>query len=112
MGKDTEKQLKKAEQLYSAMQYKRAAKLFNAVGIKFLDLGNYELAKECFFKAAKSAINEDKYFKGLEFLRSAGDASLYINKFLEAHDFFKEALNYVPSLRSSSERNYQFILFS
>jgi tetratricopeptide (TPR) repeat protein len=112
MGKDTQKQLKKAEQLYKAMQYKRAAKLFNNVGNEFLNLGNYELAKECFFNAARSAISEDRYFSGLEFLRNAGNASLFNNNYSEAYQFFKEALNYIPSLRSSSDRNYQFILFS
>ena len=112
MGKDTEKQLKKAEQLYKAMQYKRAAKLFNTVGNNYMNLGNYELAKDCFFNAAKSAINEDKYLHGLEFLRNAGNASLFNNNFLEAYQFFKEALKYVPSLRNSTDRNYNFIMLS
>ncbi|TET57532.1 MAG: tetratricopeptide repeat protein [Promethearchaeota archaeon] len=112
MGKNIEKQLKKAEQLYKAMQYKRAAKLFNTVGGSFLNLGDYELAKHCFFNAAKSAINEDKYLSGLEFLRNAGNAALFNNNFSEAFQFFKEALKYIPSLKSSSDRNYLFILFS
>jgi tetratricopeptide (TPR) repeat protein len=112
MGKDPEKQLKKAEKLYKAMQYKRAAKLFNTVGNNYMNLGNYEIAKDCFFNAAKSAINEDKYLHGLEFLRNAGNASLSNNYFLEANQFFKEALNYVPSLRNSTDRNYNFIIFS
>ena len=112
MGKDIQKQLKKAEQLYKAMQYKRAAKLFNTVGGNFLKLGDYELAKDCFFNAVKSAINEDKYLSGLEFLRNAGNASLFSNNFSEAFQFFKEALNYIPSLKSSSDRNHLFILFS
>ena len=112
MGKNIEKQLKKAEQLHNAMQYKRAAKLFNSVGNKILKLGNKELAKDCFFNAATCAITEGKFLSGLEFLRNAGNASLSNNNFLEAYQFFKDALKYVPSLRSSSDRNYQFILFS
>ena len=112
MGKDIEKQLMKAEQLDKARQYKRAAKLFNTVGINFLKLGDYERAKECFFNAAKCAINEDKYLSGLEFLRNAGNVSLIMNNFSEAYQFFTKALNYIPSLRSSSDRDYQFILFS
>jgi len=112
MGKDPEKQLRKAEQLYNAMAYKRAAKLFNNVGTNFLKLGDFEVAKECFFNAAKSAINEDKYSSGLEFLRNAGNASLFNNNFSEAYQFFKEALNYIPSLKHSLEKNHLFILFS
>jgi len=112
MGKDIEKQLNKAEQLFKAMQYKRAAKLFNNAGNEILKLGNYELAKDCYFNAAKSAINEDKFLIGLEFLRSAGNASLLNNNFLEAFEFYKNALDYVPNLRSSSDRNYSFIHFS
>ena len=112
MGKDPEKQLRKAEQLYNAMAYKRAAKLFNNVGTNFLKLGDFEVAKECFFNAAKSAINEDKYSSGLEFLRNAGNASLFNNNFSEAYQFFKEGLNYIPSLKHSSEKNDLFTLFS
>lgn len=112
MGKDPEKRLKKADQLYKAMQYKRAAKLYNTVGNNFLKLGNYETAKDCFFNAAKSAINEDKYLSGLEFLRSAGNASLLNNYFSEANLFYKETFDYIPSLRNSSEKNQFFVVFS
>ncbi len=112
MGKDPEKQLKKANQLYKAMQYKRAAKSFNTVGTNFLNLGDYKTAKECFFNAAKSAINEDKYLRGLEFLRNAANASLLNNNFSDAYQFFKNALNYIPSLHNPSDRDYHFILFS
>ncbi len=112
MGKDIEKQLKKAEQLYKAMQFKRAAKLFNTVGKNFLNIGDYNGAKECFFNAAKCAMNDEKYINGLEFYRNAGTASLYNDNFIEAYEFFKDALNYVPSLRNTSERSYQYILFT
>jgi len=112
MGKDPEKQLNKAEQLYKAMQYKRAAKLYNAVGNTFLNSGNYEIAQECFFNAAKSAINEDKYLSGLEFLRNAGNVSLLNNNFTDAFQLFKESLNYIPSLRSSADKNHFSVLFS
>ena len=112
MGKDPEKQLNKAEQLYKAMQYKRAAKLYNTAGNNFLKLENYEIAKVCFFNAAKSAINEDKYLSGLEFLRNAGNAALLNNNYSEAFQFFKESLNYIPSLRNSSDKNHFFVLFS
>ena len=112
MGKDTTKQLKKAEQLYKAMQYKKAAKLFNSLGNDFLNLNNFEVAKDCFFNAAKSLMNEEKYLIGVDSLRNAGNASLFMNSFLEAQEFFKEALEYVPSIRNSTERNHYFILFS
>ncbi|MFW9879392.1 MAG: hypothetical protein ACFFG0_40460, partial [Candidatus Thorarchaeota archaeon] len=112
MGKDLNKQLKKAEQLSKAMQYKRAAKMFSNVGNEFLKIGNYEIARDCFFNATKCAINEDKLLVALEFLRNAGNASLLINNFFEAYEFFMAAFDYIPSLKSSSDRNHQFILFS
>lgn len=112
MGKDAKKQLMKAEQLYKAMEFKRAAKLFNSAGNNFLKLGDYETSKHCFSNAAKCAIDENKYLSGLEFLRNAGNASLSNNDFSEAYQFFKEALNYVPNLKKSSDKNYLFILFS
>ena len=45
MGKDTEKLLMKAEKLYKAMQYKKAAKIFNSLGTTFLEIGNFERIK-------------------------------------------------------------------
>ena len=112
MVKDIEKQLKKAEKLSKAMQYKRAAKLFGTVGDSYLKLSNFELARDCYFEAAKCAINEKKYLVGTDFLRMAGNASLFNNEILGANQLFTEALNYIPSLRSASDRNQNYILFS
>jgi len=112
MGKNTAKQLKKAEQLYKAMQYKRAAKLFNSLGNEFLNLKNFEVAKDCFFNAAKCIMNEEKFLIGLDALRNAGNASLFELKFNEASEFYLDALEYVPSIRNNTERNFNYILFS
>ncbi|MFW9825810.1 MAG: hypothetical protein ACFFE4_22920 [Candidatus Thorarchaeota archaeon] len=112
MVKDIEKQYRKAEKLYNAMQFKRAAKIFDDVGDSYIKLGNFELARDCYFDAAKCSMKEDKYFIGLEFLRKAGNASLFRYEFLEANQFFREALNYVPNLRSISDRNQNYVLFS
>lgn len=49
---------------------------------------------------------------GLEFLRKTGNASLLNNNIPQANEFFREAINYVPNLRSASDRNQYFILFS
>ena len=112
MVKDIEKQFKKAEKLYKAMQYKRAAKLYDSVGDSYLTLGNFELARDCYFDAAKCCMNEDKYLIGIDFLRKAGNASLLHNQVLEANQFFREAVKYIPNLRSISDRNHYYILFS
>ncbi|MFX1391710.1 MAG: hypothetical protein ACFE9Z_16715 [Promethearchaeota archaeon] len=112
MVKDIEKQFMKAEKLYKAMQYKRAAKLYDSVGQSYLTQGNFELARDCYFDAAKCCMNEDKYLIGIDFLRKAGNASLFNDEILEANQFFKEAFNYIPNLRSTSDRNHNFVLFS
>lgn len=112
MGKDVEKQLMKAEKLYKAMQYKRAAKLYNSLGSKFLDLNNFELAKDCFFNASKGLINEEKYLRALDSLRNAGNASLFKNNYLEAQKLFTDALEYVPGVRNITERNFYYVFFS
>jgi tetratricopeptide (TPR) repeat protein len=112
MVKDIEKQFMKAEKLYNAMQYKRAAKLYDSVGDSYLSLGKFELARDCYFDAAKCCMNEDKYLIGIDFLRKAGNASLHNNHVLEAAQFYREAVKYIPNLRSTSDRNQSFILFS
>ena len=112
MVKDIEKQFRKAEKLYKAMQFKRAAKIFDFVGDSYSKSGNFELARDCYFDAATCSIKEEKFFTGIEFLRKAGNASLFNNEFLEANQFFREALNYISNLRSGSDRNQNYILFS
>jgi len=112
MAKDAEKLLNKAEKLYKAMQYKRAAKVFSSAADLSLKLKKYELARDCYVKAAKCSINEQKYSFTLDFLRNAGNMSILINNFLEAQNFFREGLNYISNLRTLSDRNYNFILFS
>lgn len=112
MGKDAEKLLLKADKLNKAMQYKRAAKVYSSAGASYLSLGDYTLARDCFFNAALCSNNEEKYQVSLEFLRNAGNASLLDSDFSEAYQIFRKSLEYIPSLRSASDRNYNFILFS
>ena len=111
MGKDTKKQLMKAETLYKAMQYKKAARLFNSLGNTFLNNSNYDLARDCFSNAAMCLINEEKYSLGLKFFRNAGNSSLFKNNYLEAQNFFKDALKYVTKVRNNTERNFYYIIF-
>ena len=112
MVKDLEKQLMKAEKLYKAMQYKRAAKIFGSIGDSHLTLTNFELARENFFNAAKCAINAEKYLIGLEFLRKAGAASVFNDEILEATQFYREAMKYISYLKSASNQNEYNILFA
>ncbi|MHA2123527.1 MAG: hypothetical protein ACW990_20205, partial [Promethearchaeota archaeon] len=67
MVKDLEKQSLKAEKLYKAMQYKRAAKIFGSIGDSYLTLQNFELARENFISATECSINEKKYSIGIDF---------------------------------------------
>ena len=112
MVKDIEKQIRKAEKLFKAMQFKRAAKIFDLVGDSYSTAGDFEFARDCYFDAAKCSMEEKKYVIGLDFLRKAGNASLIRNEFMEANQFFREAVKYVPNLRKNSDRNQNFILFS
>jgi tetratricopeptide (TPR) repeat protein len=112
MVKDIEKKSLKAEKLYKAMQFKRAAKIFGSIGDSYLVLGNFELARENFISATECSINEEKYLIGIDFLRKAGSASLFRDEVLDANRFYREAMKYIPYLKSASERNRHNILFS
>ncbi|MFX1575078.1 MAG: hypothetical protein ACFFB0_20260 [Promethearchaeota archaeon] len=112
MGKDAKKLLLKADKLNKAMQYKRAAKVYSSAGDSYLNLGNYTLARDCFFNAAICSNNEEKYQVSVGFLRNAGNAALLDSDFPEAYQIFRKSLEYIPSLRNVSDRNYNYILFS
>ncbi|MFX1315852.1 MAG: hypothetical protein ACFE9T_08305 [Promethearchaeota archaeon] len=112
MGKDNVKLLNKANKLYNVMLYKKAAKLYSSLGTSYQNLGDYETAKECFFNAAKCYLENEKFFQSIDSLRNAAGTSLFNNHFIEAFDFYKSALNYVPNLKNSHDRYYYLLLFS
>ena len=112
MGKDLKTRLEKANKLYKAMQFKKAGKIFTSVGESYRDLKEYDVAKECFFNAAKCYLEDGKYLFSIESLRSAGGVSTMNNNFTEANEFYKKALDYVPNLKREANRNEFYILFS
>jgi tetratricopeptide (TPR) repeat protein len=116
MGKDqrveAKKQLMKAEQLYKARQFKKAGKNFHAAGNSFLKLNEFEEARDCFINGAKMFMELERYDTSIELFRQSGEACLYAEKYLAANQIYKEALSYVPKLRSEVDKNSNLITFS
>ncbi|MFX0048628.1 MAG: hypothetical protein ACFE8G_10735 [Candidatus Hermodarchaeota archaeon] len=116
MGKDqrlvAEKQLLKAEQLFKARQFKKAGKNFHLAGNSLLKLNEFEEAKDCFINGAKTFMELERYDTSIELLRQSGEACLYADNFLEANQIYKEAVEYVPKLKSEGDRSSNYILFA
>ncbi|NVM18912.1 MAG: hypothetical protein HWN80_14445 [Candidatus Lokiarchaeota archaeon] len=116
MGKDpyilAQNQLLKAQQLFKARQFKKAGKNYHLAGNTLLKLNEYEGAKDCYINGAKTFIELERYGTSIELFRQSGEACLYAEKFLEANQIYKEALNYVPKLRNEGDKNSYFITFS
>lgn len=116
MGKDpkttAENQLKKAEQLYKARQFKKAGKNFHSAGISFLKLEEFEIAKNCFLEAIKPFLELDKYDTILELIRKASEACLQNNQYSEAFRLYKDTMNHIPKLKSETDKNDNYVLFS
>ncbi len=116
MGKDlrleTKKQLLKADQLYKAKQYKKAGKNYHLAGNSLLKLNEFKGAKNCFINGAKSFIELGRYTTCIELYRQSGEACLYADKYLEANEIYKEALSYVPNLKSERDRSSFIVEFS
>ena len=118
MGKDQKQldkarqQFNKAELLYKNKDFKKAGKIFDTVGNKFLKLFEFKLAEESFFLAAKSFTNERKYVFALTSYRNAGNICFFVDEFMEAHKYFNSALKIVPRLDNEKERNSNYLLFA
>ena len=116
MGKnqrvEAKKQLLKAEQLYKARQFKKAGKNFHLAGNSFLKLNEFEEARDCFINGAKMFMELERYDTSIELFRQSGEACLFDEKYLAANQIYKEALNYVPKLKSETNKNSNFITFS
>ncbi|MFX0179110.1 MAG: hypothetical protein ACFE78_02920 [Candidatus Hodarchaeota archaeon] len=116
MGKNilvnTENQFLKAEKLFKARQFKKAAKNYYSAGNKFLDLDKYEESIISFINGANAFIELDKIQSALDLLRMAGDSSLLNDDYLKANEIFKKTVEFIPKLRNKSARNNYYILFS
>jgi len=116
MGKDerlkAQNQLLKAEKLFRAKQFKKAGKNFHLAGNSYLKLNEFEIAHDCFIDGAKAFIEWEKFETSLELYRLAGQATLLDNNYTRANQIYKEAVNFIPNLRNSGDRNYNYLLFS
>ncbi|MBY9011103.1 MAG: hypothetical protein KGD70_01885 [Candidatus Lokiarchaeota archaeon] len=116
MGKDqsleAKKQILKAEQLFKARQFKKAGKNYHLAGNSLLKLNEFEGAKDCFIKGAEMFMELERYDTSIELLRQSGEACLYADKYLEANQLYKEALNLVPKLKNEGERSSHIVTFS
>jgi len=116
MGKDqriaVEKQLLKAERLYKAKQFKKAGKSYHLAGNLLLNLDENEKAKACFMNSAKIFLEIDRFDTSVELFRQSGEACLHANKFKDANLIYKEALNFIPKLKSEGDRNSNYVIFS
>jgi len=116
MGKDprleAEKQLLKAEQLFKARQFKKAGKNYHLAGNSLLKLNDFEGAKDSFINSAKTFMELERYDTSIELFRQSGEACLNADNFLDANQVYKEALEFVPKLKSEGDRNSNYILFS
>jgi tetratricopeptide (TPR) repeat protein len=116
MGKDqrlvVEKQIRKAEQLYKAKQFKKAGKSYHLAGNLLLKLNEYEKAKVCFMDSAKIFMEMRRFDTTVELFRQSGEACLRANNFRDANPIYKQALNLVPKLKSEGDRNSNYVIFS
>ncbi len=116
MGKNlyinAENQFLKAEKLFKARQFKKAAKNYYSAGNNYLKLDKYEQAITSFINGANAFIELDRIQSSLDLLRMAGDSSLLNNDYLKANEIFKNAIEFIPKLRSKGARNNYYVIFS
>jgi len=115
MGKDPstniENNVLKADQLFKARAYKKAGKLYYKAGNAYFQLNDFELAKNCFLYGSECYIEMQKYSDAINLIRLAGNAYLMMEEYKDANKIYKNAVNLIPKLRNSSEREFNYILF-
>ncbi|TXT62822.1 MAG: Tetratricopeptide domain protein [Promethearchaeota archaeon] len=115
-GKDPDEKadsdFEKAEQLFDALQYKKAGKYFTSAGENYIEIKDYASAEEAYFKAANSYLQDDRHIDVLDSLRKAADASLHQEKYEYAQTLFNKSLEYLKKLKSSSTREDYYMVLS
>ncbi|GAH65873.1 unnamed protein product, partial [marine sediment metagenome] len=61
---------------------------------------------------AKIFLEIGRFETSLELFRQSGEACLRANKFKDANPIYREALNFIPKLKSKGDRNSNYIIFS
>ncbi|MFO8018939.1 MAG: hypothetical protein R6U96_09910 [Promethearchaeia archaeon] len=109
---EAEKGIRKGKLYLKADKFKKAGKYFTSAAENYYELHEFEVAKEAYYKAAKAFLNNERYDDVIESLRKGGDACLFLDKYKEANEFFKNALKYVAHLRKDEDRFFHYVLFS
>ena len=104
--------LNKADLLFENKQYRKAGKSYNETANLFLKLPEFDLAKECFIKAAKAYEIDHQYSFVLISLRNAGNICVYKDEFMEAHKFFNNALKIIPNTKKEKDKDFYHLLFA
>ncbi|MBD3211027.1 MAG: hypothetical protein GF311_00335 [Candidatus Lokiarchaeota archaeon] len=115
-GKDPDEKadsdFEKAEQLFDALQYKKAGKYFTSAGENYIEIKDYASAEEAYFKAANSYLQDEKHIDVLDSLRKAADASLHQEKYEYAQTLFNKSLEYLKKLKPSGTRDGYYMVLS
>jgi len=103
-----EKLFEKADELFEALLYKKAARYYYLAG----DNEDFNMAEESYLKAAHSFIQKDKHLKVIQSLRKSANSSLQLGNTENAKSLYEKALEYVNNLREGEDKEYNYILFS
>jgi len=107
-----EKDFNKAEQLFDAIQYKKAGKYYESAGDTFYEIKDFSSAELSFFNAAKSYIQEERHTDVLNTLRKASNSSLQLKNYTYTQKIFEKAIAYTKKLNKSKEKDNFYIAFS
>ena len=107
-----EKDFNKAEQLFDAIQYKKAGKYYESAGDTFYEIKDFSSAELSFFNAAKSYIQEERHIDVLNSLRKASNSSLQLKNYAYTQRIFEKAIAYTKKLSKSKEKDNFYITFS
>ncbi len=107
-----EKLYEKAEQLYKAIQYKKAAKMYYRVAESFYEIKEFKIAQEAFFKAADSFIQKEDHEKVIKSLRKSINSYLELDDIENALILLEKTIDYIEKLKNQDLRESSYILFS
>ncbi|MBD3197926.1 MAG: hypothetical protein GF317_22935 [Candidatus Lokiarchaeota archaeon] len=115
-GKDdqekAEQDFERAEELFDALQYKKAGKYFTKAAERFIEMKDHKFATESYLQAANSYIHDDRHEDVIESLKNAANTSLEQTKFSEAQNYYSKALEYNENIQNSADRSRNFVHFS
>lgn len=104
------KKLDKAELLYDNERYDKASSLFDKAADGYRELGEYKIAEQCYYYAARSYLHEQDFLDGSDAMRNAANCCIFLEDYKKCAEYYDVSAKYALKSNKYKEAEFKSIL--